>query len=195
MPATVTPTWAQASLPVSGGLPSGVSKSSDDMNKQTLDGIRAFYQSSEVVPRLYATGNAPLVLDATGITGIIIQSSLRATFGKLENLLSWQDGWNGYDLPAPDPSSVAHARFWIAMMYMAIADLDRGWQPPNITGGSEGEVVFEWWHSTRKLTIYVTAQNADYIQVWGSDVNTEMNEGEVNSLSICQRLWLWLTAE
>ena len=81
------------------------------------------------------------------------------------------------------------------MMYLAIADLGRIWQEPEISGGPEGEVIFEWWQGRKKLTIYVSANTAEYIQVWGPDAIADMNDGEANTFSGCQRLWLWLTAE
>jgi hypothetical protein len=59
---------------------------------------------------------------------------------------------------------------------------------------SNGDVVFEWWYGKKKLTIYIEAESAEYVQVWGTDVRSEMSNGDAEPMSACRALWLWLTS-
>lgn len=70
---------------------------------------------------------------------------------------------------------------------------DRMWIEPNVTASEEGDVVFEWWHHTKKLTVYIGNQSAEYVKVWGTDINSDMSDGDANPISTCRSLWEWLT--
>lgn len=61
-----------------------------------------------------------------------------------------------------------------------------------------GEYVFEWWgpYKQRKLTLYVrTDGTADFVKVWGPDVDTEMESGEVNKNTSTADLFSWLSED
>src|SRR5258708_313599 len=120
---------------------------------------------------------------------------LRAKLERLKSFLTWEDGWNGYDAPAPEREAITHARQWIVMMWLAAADVRRPWNEPNVTGGPEGEVVFEWWNGERKLTVYVSAEDAEYVEVWGTDIRSEMADGRADSNRERRVIWQWLTGE
>ncbi|MGH2516961.1 MAG: hypothetical protein ACRDHP_15015 [Ktedonobacterales bacterium] len=161
------------------------------MSEWTKDSLDNFYRSSEV----YRTFNTPFVLDTIGVIESIIRGAVKTSLVRLDKLLTWQDGWDGYDASAPDPDAVAYAKQWICQMFIAATDVARTWIDPNLTGGSEGEVVFEWWSGKKKLTIYVTADSVEYVRVWGLNIDTEMADGSAVPFGTCQALWLWLTAE
>jgi hypothetical protein len=66
------------------------------------------------------------------------------------------------------------------------------WYPPHITIGDTGEVVFEWWQGARKITLYFGAADAEYIKVWGTDIENEMESGSLADGWTVTSLWLWL---
>ncbi|WP_079415351.1 hypothetical protein [Thiomonas intermedia] len=66
------------------------------------------------------------------------------------------------------------------------------WLPAHITVPSDGELSFEWWRGQRKLTIYVSSHAAEYIKVWGPHIDTEMEDGILNSGGDLVKIWLWL---
>lgn len=68
------------------------------------------------------------------------------------------------------------------------------WVPPHITKGETGEVVFEWWRSTKKITLYFGSTDAEYIKVWGMDIENEMESGELVDGWPVTALWLWLNS-
>lgn len=56
----------------------------------------------------------------------------------------------------------------------------------------EEDLIFEWWNATKKLTIFLNKETfqIDYIQVWGSDMKNEMQEGSIKT--ILSTLFAWL---
>jgi len=193
MPATATaPRNNNEPLTISGSLPKGMSDSSGELHSQTIGSRDRFYGDSRSVASFFSGLNTPVVLETTSVVEGGIGDILHTTMTRINNLLMRQDGWNGYDVPAPNWRAIALASEWIVWMYLAAADAQYSWADPNVTSGADGEVVFEWWHGSRKLTIYVSPETVEYVQVWGPDVNTQMEDGEAESFSACQALWSWL---
>ncbi len=122
----------------------------------------------------------------------IIREALLPTLNEIYNLLTWPEGWNGYDACAPQFEAVQYASHWIELFYLDIVSSGQEWIDPNVTASDEGEVVFEWRHGIKNLTIYIGNQSAEYVMDWGADINTEMEDGYANSPGIRQRLWKWL---
>jgi hypothetical protein len=60
-----------------------------------------------------------------------------------------------------------------------------------VTAGVNGEVVLEWWHGEKKLTVYVTSESVEYLKVWGDDIGSEMEDGD--AAPVAPALWRWLT--
>ncbi len=116
--------------------------------------------------------------------------SLRDTFNDLERLKTWEDGWNSYDALKPQDAAIANAWLWIVSLFQVVDDLR--WIKPNVTGGPDGGVVFEWWYGKRKLTVYIEEQGIEYVQVWGTDVNAKITSGDISSMKEARDLWMWL---
>ncbi|HZS77281.1 MAG TPA: hypothetical protein VFA41_11765 [Ktedonobacteraceae bacterium] len=121
-------------------------------------------------------------------------NNLNDTISRVQALLTLKEGWNGYDALPPDPDAIQHAAKWIRGLYLEVSNIDHAWIEPNVIADAEGNVVFEWWHGKKKLTVYVGRESAEYVQVWGTDIYSEMAEGDVESASIQQKLWLWLVS-
>ncbi len=118
--------------------------------------------------------------------------ALLPTFNKIYNLLTLPDGWNGYDGCAPQSAAVEYAHHWMSLLYLEVTSSGQKWLDPNVTASGEGEVVFEWWQGSKKLTIYIGNQSAEYVKVWGPDINTDMEDGLADSLDMRGLLWKWL---
>jgi len=123
-----------------------------------------------------------------------VENNLDDTISRVQALLSLEAGWNGYDALSPDPDAISHAEKWIAGLYLEVANRDHAWIEPNVIADAEGNVVFEWWHGNKKLTVYIGSESAEYVQVWGMDIYSEMAEGDVESSSMQQKLWQWLVS-
>lgn len=127
------------------------------------------------------------------------QGAIAKTFADLDLLLTWQDGWNGYDAAAPNSKAITLARKWIMGLYSQVLLsshllLSRPWIEPNVTADAGGEVVFGWWYGKKELSIYVTADSVEYMQVWGPNVVSDMSEGDAEPFLARLALWQWLLA-
>jgi hypothetical protein len=90
----------------------------------------------------------------------------------------------------PTQGAAELANEWLCASYERAAKLG-GWRPPHITSTEVGEIVFEWWRGTRNLTLYFSHDGAEYIKVWGPDIDDEMISGPLNNWSF-SNAWLWL---
>lgn len=122
----------------------------------------------------------------------VIREALQPILNEIYTLLTWPEGWNGYDACAPEFEAVQYASHWIELFYQDVVSAGQEWIDPNVTASAEGEVVFEWRHGVKNLTIYIGNQSAEYVLDWGADINAEMEDGNANLRSIRERLWKWL---
>jgi hypothetical protein len=122
----------------------------------------------------------------------IVHREIAPTLAEIDDLSTWPDGWNTYDALAPKHEAIQYARHWIELFYREILDLRLDWLKPNVTASAEGEVVFDWWKGIKSLTIYIGDQSVEYVKAWGADINTEMEDGSVDSPTIRRALWQWL---
>lgn len=185
-------------------IPSGTSSSSDDITLSALQSIQKLRQDS-------GTGEASKNLDQVAVrtwrgfyvgslrtsfsvqdTKEIVREEISSTFSEIYNLLTWPEGWNGYDACAPKYEAVQYAAHWIELFYQEVMSSGQIWIEPNVTASAEGEVVFEWRQGIKNLTVYIGSGIAQYIKDWGANIDTEMEDGTINSDSMRHRLWQWL---
>ncbi len=108
-------------------------------------------------------------------------------------LLRWQDGWNGYDVVAPNHHAVAHAIPWIRDMYSDALATEREWRDPHVTADEDGDAAFEWRNGEKGLAVYISEDGASYIRHWGANITNEMDDGDASTSESRRELWSWLT--
>lgn len=94
--------------------------------------------------------------------------------------------------PDLSPLTILHAEKWLESLGSIVVTNQLQWIDPLIQITALNEVVFEWWCRDKKLTIYIEDANAEYLQVWGPDIDHEMIDGDANRLTEIDRLWNWL---
>ena len=127
------------------------------------------------------------------IPGHYSKTPIKDTLIQIHNLLAWRNGWNGYNSLVPNSDAVLHAENWIVQLFLEVVDSGLTWIQPNVIADANGAVVFEWWHAKKKLTVYIGKESAEYIEVWGTDIHSEISDGDAEPTSTCRSLWLWLT--
>jgi hypothetical protein len=152
----------------------GISETNEEFLNNLRKSIRKFRNSSVIAKETLA------------------KEALRETLAEIHNLLTWKANWNNYESLAPEPAAVMHAENWILQLFLMVEDVGLLWVKPNVTASADGEVVFEWWYCEKKLTVYISDKSAEYVQGWGSDINSEMSDGDAESVSACRLLWMWL---
>jgi hypothetical protein len=95
---------------------------------------------------------------------------------------------------AEKPVSFEALNSAIAFLYYTFDRAKRlsSWSSPHITLSEAGEVVFEWWHRNKKITLYFGDGQPEFIKVWGTDIETEMDSGILTDGWPLTSLWLWL---
>lgn len=160
-----------------------------DPNSAHFPSNEEFFGQSETIPAAYT--NEQPILQAPPDIG-----HLYPTIKKIERMAAWQDGWNGDDALAPSPQTLANAVRWVLRMFVSAHAASRhSWIYPHVTASADGEVVFEWWKGQRKLTVYISSIGAEYVRVWGTNIQDEMSEGDISSPRECTSGWKWLIAQ
>ena len=90
----------------------------------------------------------------------------------------------------PTQRAVELASEWLWLTFDRANKLG-GWSRPHISSTESGEVVFEWWHNHRNLTLYFSDDGAEYIDAWGPDMDHEMQAGPLTNWSF-SNAWLRL---
>lgn len=121
-------------------------------------------------------------------------AALESTLQQVVSLAERKAGWDGYDALAPDAEATARAEMWLRDLYHDVQDHGQVWLVPHVTASAGGEVVLEWWKGPKKLTVYLSADEASFVQVWGPDIVADMAEGDASSAASRQTLWAWLTS-
>ncbi len=161
-----------------------------DSEKIALYGMQSserFYGASAAIGSFYYY-TPPLALDLRRLV-----APLEPTIAGLRGLLDRREGWNGYDAAAPDPDAVTQACDWITRLFVMTVVTGLPLIAPNVTAGPDGEVVFDWWRGDKSLTVYVEAQDTQFLRATGSEPGAEMVDGSAESVDTCISLWSWLT--
>lgn len=90
-------------------------------------------------------------------------------------------------------NTILNAVNWIIELRKIVGLRKYWWSEPlvNISGS---EMVFEWWHGAKKVTVYFSETNAEFIKVWGADIDNEMEEGVAETNDQIEVLWKWLAS-
>lgn len=114
------------------------------------------------------------------------------TLLKIYDLSKWPDNWNERGASAPNPRSVEHALNWLKEMYWDANSTSNPWREPHVVADMEGDVVLEWWHQARKITLYISPTSVEFVKVWGPNIFDEMEDGTVRHSGDRRALWNWL---
>jgi len=118
---------------------------------------------------------------------------LTERFAALEAL---EDDWDGRGSPAPSPTLITSAREALALLQAGATARGLPWTNPHIGSNERGEIALEWWRGERTLTLFIRSEEQlDYLKAWGSDIENEMEDGEVSRLADFVALSRWLYPE
>ncbi len=121
-----------------------------------------------------------------------ITSPLSYTFDQLDKLYDLEENWNGYEVASPNPDAIEHARSWIGKLYLETQEKKLRWIKPHVTANEEGNAVFEWAKNKRRIVIYVSPKNVDFLKIWGPNILDEMIDGEAMNGISRSSIWEWL---
>lgn len=131
-----------------------------------------------------AFGSGGVSESATDLDRFFVDSPLNSEISKITELVA----------AAPEPVASAAeyaALYFLRAIFTRAIKLD-SWTSPHVTLSENNEIVFEWWHGTKKITLYFGETGSEYIKVWGTDIETEMDSGPLRDDWNLTSLWLWL---
>ena len=122
---------------------------------------------------------------------IIQDPQKREIFDRIHIISQREDDWDGYGSKKPSELTLARAKSVIAELLDIVNRAGHLWLTPHITSDEDGYVTTEWYRGKRQLHLQIGEESTEYIQVWGTNIDTEMhvdflNPGEFGTL------WEWL---
>jgi hypothetical protein len=111
----------------------------------------------------------------------------------LQKLGRLPNNWDTYGSPAPSTEAIQKAVAFLDLAQRSALMSGYAWANPHVSASDDASVIFEWWHGSHKLSIYVSADAVEFVQVWGADIDHQMNDGEIHGDNFIG-LWRWLNA-
>lgn len=122
---------------------------------------------------------------------------LSRTYDAISKVARREKSWDERGSAKPDGRAIQLSMALIQSFYshaMAAGDITgQAWLNPHVSSSEDGEVVFEWWKDSHKLTIYVGPDSAEFLKIWGPNMATQMADGALLGAQF-QGLWLWLNS-
>jgi hypothetical protein len=89
-------------------------------------------------------------------------------------------------------SNLTFSKEWLCSTRLSILKHNLPCIEPLQNTSDLNEQVFEWWYKNRKLIIYIDNKIIEFVQVWGTDIDTQMKDGLVKSPNNIENLYVWL---
>ncbi len=105
-----------------------------------------------------------------------------------------ENNWDGYESKKPSQLTLEHAKHLMKEYLDAIVSAGYSWHTPFISCDEDGNVTIEWSGDKRRLHIQIGEKQAEYIQVWGTNIDTEMHVDFLKPADYII-LWKWLFNE
>ena len=118
--------------------------------------------------------------------------ALQEAEADLRGVGSFAPDWDGAGSPAPSQATISNASANLPELYRASYASGVDWRSPHISANEDGEVSFEWWCGSRKLTLYFGDQSMQVIKVWGVHVFDDMDGFPLTHAADFAPLWTWL---
>ncbi len=102
-----------------------------------------------------------------------------------------QDNWDDCGSVKPNKLSISHAEGIIADLLNSVIDSGFLWITPFISSDEDGNITLEWHKGQHELHIEVREDEAEYIKVWGANIENEMHLDFLDEYRYLT-LWDWL---
>ena len=118
----------------------------------------------------------------------------REILDRFDVLAQREDNWDGYGSKKPTELTLGHAKYLMEELLDSITSDGHSWLTPFISSDQDGYITAEWYEGEQELHIQIGENEAEYLQVWGTNIVTEMHE-DFLSQDDYLRLWEWLFHE
>lgn len=116
---------------------------------------------------------------------------IRGSQDKLTCIRGFDENWDGYGSAKPVPEAIANAEARLPELFR-LCTMRGVWREPHVSASEAGEVSFEWWSGSRKVTMYFGENSVEMIRIWGVNMDTEMDLQQMPTLDSFPAVWAWL---
>ena len=115
----------------------------------------------------------------------------REILDRFDVLAQREDNWDGYESKKPNQLILDHAKFLVVDLLDIIISAGYSWITPFISSDEDGYITVEWYEEERELHLLIGENETEYLRVWGTNIDTDMDEGFLNRDNYLT-LWEWL---
>lgn len=101
-----------------------------------------------------------------------------------------QENWDGRGSEGPSGSAILRAMDEVRVFIKMATASGYGWQQPLVGSNEWGEISFEWWRHDKKLTLYIGAEESNFVCCWGDSIDS-MDAGVFETNQFLAK-WRWL---
>lgn len=102
-----------------------------------------------------------------------------------------QDDWDFRGSKKPNKLSLSYAEGIVNDLLISVIEAGYLWLSPSISSDEGGNVTLEWHKGKHELHIDVGEDEAEYIKVWGANIENEMHLDFLKKENYLA-LWDWL---
>jgi len=139
-------------------------------------------------PRLFSS-RLPLDEDIAEAMKSMVRADVSRVVPQLQALKKFGANWDDRGSAAANPAAIDRAIGVLDTHALQVREAGLPWRDPHVSLNEDGDVAFEWWNGTKKLTLYVSSQQIDFVSSWGPDVDQQMHAGTLNGELL--KLWRW----
>ena len=110
---------------------------------------------------------------------------------QLESIGRRNEDWDGYGSKRPNSLSLVYTGHLLDELLTSVIGASRKWIEPFITSDEDGHISAEWHLGHRELHIQIRENEAEYIKVWGTNIEDEMHMDILGTGDYLE-VWDWL---
>ena len=145
-----------------------------------------------------ATQNATHSIDSAGTYSAEVSKRAiqpwkpkRDLLERFDVLAQREDNWDGYESKKPTESTILYAKNFMEEFLNSIVSAGHSWLTPFISSDEDGYITAEWYKGERELHFQIEENEAEYIKIWGTNIENEMHIDFLNRDDYLT-LWEWL---
>ena len=109
---------------------------------------------------------------------------------RLDSISNRRYNWDDNGSKAVNTISLNTSKRALIDIFVNITE-KHNWIEPYISSDEEGDITAKWDNGEKSLYLLIIENDISYLQVWGSDINKEMKDGNI-ILENFIKLWRWL---
>ena len=111
-----------------------------------------------------------------GICSMNFKEYERKISERFDVLTQREDNWDEYDSKKPTKLTLVRAENLIGELFDSIISVGHPWLTPFISSDEDGFITAAWYEEERELHILIGENEAEYLQVWGTNIDTDYSK-------------------